>query len=255
MVMALSWNNGVSRSASAVSAGSRLRAALTAGAALVLLLAPLGGIEARSGQPPGHEHAKKERPKPLQAPLIAISIADQRLTLYDKGEVVTHAPVSTGMPGHPTPTGVFSVIAKETFHRSNIYSGAPMPFMQRITWSGVALHAGVLPGYPASHGCIRMPPEFAVRLYGLTRRGARVIIAHGEVRPVPFENPHLFTLLRPTDSPTGDLGQPTPASTPGVKTAETRTPAVMSDAADPAARTLAAVARPGEGAAAKNPVK
>ena len=252
--MALSWNNGVSRSASAVSAGSRLRAALTAGAALVLLLAPLGGIEARSAPLPGHQHAKKERPKPLQVPLIAISIADQRLTLYDKGEVVTRAPVSTGMPGHPTPTGVFSVIAKETFHRSNIYSGAPMPFMQRITWSGVALHAGVLPGYPASHGCIRMPPEFAVRLYGLTRRGARVIIAHGEVRPVPFENPHLFTLLRPTDTRTGDLGPPAPVSTPGVKTAETRTPAVMSDAADPAARTLAAVARPGEGAAAKTPV-
>ena len=122
-------------------------------------------------------HAKREQPKkepppkPLDMPLIEVSISKQQLTLYENGAPVAHSPVSTGMAGHPTPTGIFSVIGKEIFHRSNIYSGAPMPYMQRITWSGVAMHAGVLPGYPASHGCIRLPHDFAVRLYGLTRHG------------------------------------------------------------------------------------
>jgi hypothetical protein len=96
------------------------------------------------------------------------------------------------MEGHPTPLGVFSVISKQRWHRSNIYSAAPMPYMQRITWSGIALHAGVVPGHPASHGCIRLNNDFAVRLWHLTKRGTRVIIAHGDVQPVEITNPHLF---------------------------------------------------------------
>src|SRR5690242_21240059 len=95
--------------------------------------------------------------------------------------------------------GVFSVIQKQKYHQSNIYSGAPMPFMQRITWSGIALHAGVLPGYPASHGCIRMPPGFAVRMYGLTRIGARVLVTPGEVAPESFTHPLLTAFKTPTD--------------------------------------------------------
>ena len=87
---------------------------------------------------------------------------------------------------------VFSVIGKELWHRSNIYSAAPMPYMQRITWSGVAMHAGVLPGYPASHGCIRLPTEFAVRLWHTTKSGARVIIARNEIAPVEIAHPRLF---------------------------------------------------------------
>jgi hypothetical protein len=87
--------------------------------------------------------------------------------------------------------GVFSVIQKHRMHRSNIYSGAPMPFMQRITWSGVALHAGVLPGYPASHGCIRMPMAFAVKMWNWTRMGARVIITPGQITPANFAHPLL----------------------------------------------------------------
>ena len=79
--------------------------------------------------------------------------------------------------------GVFSVIQKDRYHHSNIYSGAPMPYMQRITWGGVALHAGVLPGYPASHGCIRMPGSFAVKMWGWTKMGARVIVTPGELSP------------------------------------------------------------------------
>jgi hypothetical protein len=89
--------------------------------------------------------------------------------------------------------GVFSVIQKQKFHRSNIYSGAPMPFMQRITWSGVAMHAGVLPGYPASHGCIRMPNAFAVKMYNWTRMGARVVITPGTITPENFSHPLLVT--------------------------------------------------------------
>ena len=197
-----------------------VRTILTSGIAIAVLIAALAPAEAayqRKTVYANRTHAKKEPPKALEVPIITISLSQQRLTVYDKGEVIAHAPVSTGMAGHPTPTGIFSVIGKEVFHRSNIYSGAPMPFMQRITWSGVALHAGVLPGYPASHGCIRMPPDFAVRLYGITRKGARVLVTRGEVTPVRFTDPHLFALSRPSDSSM-------------MKTAETRTPAVLSDA-------------------------
>ena len=121
---------------------------------------------------------EKLPPGPLH---IVISIKQQRLTLYANGQPFAHSPVSTGVPGHPTPQGVFSVIQKNLHHRSNIYSAAPMPYMQRITWSGVAMHQGMVPGYPASHGCIRLPREFAQRLWGITRVGARVIIAQDDV--------------------------------------------------------------------------
>src|ERR1700722_13217113 len=132
--------------------------------------------------------------KPQGPLIISISIAQQKLRVYDAHGLFAESPVSTGMPGHPTPMGVFSVIQKQKFHRSNIYSGAPMPFMQRITWSGVAMHAGVLPGYPASHGCIRMPPAFAVKMYGWTRMSARVIITPGEVTPASFSHPLLASV-------------------------------------------------------------
>ncbi|MBX9710358.1 MAG: L,D-transpeptidase [Xanthobacteraceae bacterium] len=135
----------------------------------------------------------KETSKPQGPVVIAISIEKQQLKIYDENGVFAESPVSTGMRGHSTPMGVFSVIGKEKYHRSNIYSGAPMPYMQRITWSGVAMHAGVLPGYPASHGCIRMPMNFAVRMYGWTRQGARVVITPGELSPVEISHPLLFT--------------------------------------------------------------
>ena len=128
-----------------------------------------------------------------QGPLIiAVSINNQHVKIYDTNGFFAEAPVSTGMRGHPTPMGVFSVIQKQRLHHSNIYSGAPMPFMQRITWSGVAMHAGVLPGYPASHGCIRMPPAFAVRMYNWTKMGARVFVTPGEIpTPSRFSHPLL----------------------------------------------------------------
>src|SRR2546430_3535904 len=107
-----------------------------------------------------------------------------RSTLYSDGQPIAYSRVSTGVPGHPTPTGVFSVIQKDRWHHSNIYSNAPMPFMQRITWSGVALHQGVVTGRPASHGCIRLTHDFARRLWSLTKVGVRVIVARDEVAPV-----------------------------------------------------------------------
>ena len=109
------------------------------------------------------------------------------------GEIAT-SPVSTGVPGHPTPLGVFSVIQKQVYHESNLYSAAPMPYMQRITWSGIALHAGMLPGHPASHGCIRLPRDFAVRIYALTKIGARVVVTADDPAPVAIEH---RTLLQP----------------------------------------------------------
>jgi hypothetical protein len=146
-----------------------------------------------------HRHTKSELAKTAQSkdapkgPLqIIISIADQRVSLYDHGALIARSSVSTGIQGHPSPLGVFSVISKQRWHRSNIYSGAPMPYMQRITWSGIALHAGVLPGRPASHGCIRLTNGFAIRLWHLTKRGTRVIIAHDDVQPAEITNPHLF---------------------------------------------------------------
>jgi lipoprotein-anchoring transpeptidase ErfK/SrfK len=135
----------------------------------------------------------KEAAKPRGPLIINVSINKQTVKIYDANGFFAEAPVSTGMAGHGTPMGAFSVIQKQKMHHSNIYSGAPMPFMQRITWSGVAMHAGVLPGYPASHGCIRMPMAFAVKMYGWTRMGARVIVTPGELAPAPFSHPLLVT--------------------------------------------------------------
>jgi lipoprotein-anchoring transpeptidase ErfK/SrfK len=138
--------------------------------------------------------AEKETGAKPQGPLIiSVSIQNQKVRIYDANGLFAESPVSTGMAGHPTPMGVFSIIQKHKFHHSNIYSGAPMPYMQRITWSGVAMHAGVLPGYPASHGCIRMPMAFAVKMWNWTRMGARVIVTPGEMTPASFSHPLLVT--------------------------------------------------------------
>lgn len=136
--------------------------------------------------------AEKETGAKPQGPLIiAISINQQKVRIYDANGFFAESPVSTGMKGHATPMGVFSIIQKHRMHHSNIYSGAPMPFMQRITWSGVAMHAGVLPGYPASHGCIRMPMAFATKMWNWTKMGARVIVTPGEMTPANFSHPLL----------------------------------------------------------------
>jgi lipoprotein-anchoring transpeptidase ErfK/SrfK len=136
--------------------------------------------------------AEKETSAKPQGPLIiAISINQQKVRIYDANGFFAESPVSTGTKSHPTPMGVFSIIQKHKMHHSNIYSGAPMPFMQRITWSGVAMHAGALPGYPASHGCIRLPMAFAAKMWNWTKMGARVIVTPGEMTPANFSHPLL----------------------------------------------------------------
>lgn len=150
---------------------------------------------ARHSYPKVAAEPKKDAPKPEGPLVIAVSIDKQRLKVFDANGVWAESPVSTGTRSNPTPTGVFSIIQKNKWHRSNLYSGAPMPYMQRITWSGVALHAGVLPGYPASHGCIRLPGDFAARMWGWTKLGARVIIAPGESEPVDIIHPRLIARI------------------------------------------------------------
>lgn len=148
---------------------------------------------------------EKEAGSKPQGPLIiSVSIDQQRVSLYDANGLYAESPVSTGMKGHSTPMGVFSVIQKQKYHQSNIYSGAPMPYMQRITWSGIAMHAGVLPGYPASHGCIRMPMSFAVKMYNWTRMGARVFVTPGTISPESFSHPLLVTQKVAPQQPIAD---------------------------------------------------
>ena len=143
-------------------------------------------------QKPAKEAAK---PDPIpEGPLtLVVSIANQHVTVFDRDTPIMESMVSTGIPGHPTPTGIFSVIEKQRYHASNIYSGAPMPYMQRITWSGIAMHQGVVPGHPASHGCIRLPEAFANRLFRTTKVGVRVLVTNHPVEPTEFSHPRLFT--------------------------------------------------------------
>jgi hypothetical protein len=141
-------------------------------------------------------------PAPKGPVLIVVSISRQHITVYDGDQQIATAPISSGMPGRPTPTGIFSVMEKDLYHESNIYSGAPMPHMERIAFSGIALHGGVLPGYPASHGCIRLPYDFARNLFGITQLATRVIVANDDLRPTSFSNPWLMAPLPPDDPAT-----------------------------------------------------
>jgi lipoprotein-anchoring transpeptidase ErfK/SrfK len=126
-------------------------------------------------------------------PVMAIvSLRRQQITIYDAEGWILQAPVSSGQSGRETPAGIFSVIQKEAEHYSNLYDDASMPHMQRLTWSGIALHGGVVPGHPASHGCIRLPYGFAERLFDMTSLGMRVIVAPADVAPVSIVHPALF---------------------------------------------------------------
>jgi hypothetical protein len=112
------------------------------------------------------------------APLmIIVNLSAQRAYVYRDGEPIAVTTVSTGRPGRESPTGTFEILAKERMHHYNIYDDAPMPFMQRLTWTGLSMHAGHLPGYPASHGCVRLPEKFAQQLFDLTETGETVVIS------------------------------------------------------------------------------
>src|SRR5690349_20059040 len=160
--------------------------ALATTAALTALVADAAAKQARAP-------AETVAPRPAGEPIMAIvSIKTQHVTFYDAEGWILRAPVSTGVSGRETPAGVFAVIEKDKDHHSTIYDDAWMPNMQRITWNGVALHGGPLPGYAASHGCVRMPYGFAEKLFDRTRIGMRVIIAPNDVAPVDFSHPALF---------------------------------------------------------------
>ena len=140
--------------------------------------------------------------------LLVVSIKNQKLHVYDADGEIASSRVSSGRPGFATPTGVFSILEKNVSHRSNIYSGAEMPYMQRITWSGIALHAGVVPGFRASHGCIRLPYSFSKKLYDITKLGSRVIVTGDDAEPVAFNHPKLFRPLPFDDASAMRLGTP-----------------------------------------------
>lgn len=140
--------------------------------------------------------------------VVLISLPLQTMNVYRNGILVGRSSVSTGTKGHRTPTGVFTILEKKETHFSNLYHNAPMPNMQRLTWGGIAMHSGNLPGYPASHGCIRMPYDFSKLLFSLTSRGCTVVIGD-ETKPQPHFAANPGILLAPKDF-TADMVKPLP---------------------------------------------
>jgi lipoprotein-anchoring transpeptidase ErfK/SrfK len=179
------------------------------------------------------QEAKKEPSGPIYA---VISLGDQHISVYEGTERIARSRVSTGQPGHATPPGVYSVIGRSRYHYSNLYGGAPMPWMQRITWSGVAMHAGVVPGYPASHGCIRLPYSFAPQMWNLTHMGSRVIIARRDTTPATISHPFLpLPKLQIAPSTLAAAERPSGGN---VELASLRTPATTAAVSPQAAKPL-----------------
>jgi peptidoglycan hydrolase-like protein with peptidoglycan-binding domain len=170
------------------------------GVAAIAVAVAAGPVYAkdRQARPGDSGVADTDNGEPL---FLVVSTGSQKVDIYRGTSLLTSSPVSTGTAAHPTFLGAFSIIEKQRWHHSNIYSGAPMPWMNRITWSGTALHAGVVPGYPASHGCIRLPYSFAPRLYQITRVGDNVVISRDRPAPALIEHPALFQPLPPPAPP------------------------------------------------------
>jgi hypothetical protein len=205
--------------------------------AVMVMLAATAAL----GALPTDVAAKPQRAAPTEAvapraagePIMAIvSIKSQQVTFYDADGWISRAPVSTGIKGRETPAGVFAVIEKDKDHHSTLYDDAWMPNMQRITWNGVALHGGPLPGYAASHGCVRMPFGFAEKEFDKTRIGMRVIISPIDAAPVDFSDPKLF-------QPSADAL----AAAPGRAEAVAREIADAAQAADSTKKAAAAATR------------
>jgi hypothetical protein len=145
--------------------------------------------------------------------VVVVSITEQRAYVYRNGILIGATTVSTGRPGYPTPVGVFTVLQKQKEHRSTLYDSAPMPYMERLTWDGVALHAGGLPGYPESHGCIHMPSEFARRLFEISSAGMTVVISADPTSPSWVAHPGFLT---PVSAVGGQPVDPTPIAPAGI---------------------------------------
>src|SRR5665213_1277583 len=167
------------------------RPAMVTLAAMAALMALTANAAARPAHPA--QSIEATAPRAAGEPIMAIvSIKSQRVTFYDSEGWILRAPVSTGTTGRETPAGVFALLEKDKDHHSTMYDDAWMPNMQRITWNGIALHGGPLPGYAASHGCVRMPYDFAEKLFDKTRIGMRVIISPLDAEPVDFTDKLLF---------------------------------------------------------------
>ena len=172
-----------------------VRAGLLCAAALGAVSLSLSPAIAGAVDHAAHAIAASTENDPLR---LVISRDEQRVDVYRGSELIASSPVSTGKRGYETPLGVYSILGKRKVHYSNRYGNAPMPFMQRITWSGIALHAGRVPGYPASHGCIRLPRDFAIKLFRMTRIGADVIVTSTPTRPQSLSHDFLFQPAAPT---------------------------------------------------------
>lgn len=179
---------------------------LVAAFSLALMQGPAFGAETEKDNPA--KDAVAEAAASAEPMTLIVSLDDQKVDVYRGTKLITSSNVSTGMRGHTTKSGVFTVLEKKRRHYSNLYNGAPMPWMQRLTWSGTALHAGALPGYPASHGCIRMPYSFAPKLFEMTEVGEHVVISRNHPKPRMIQHSKLF--------------QPLPMPTPPVVSKEDR---------------------------------
>ncbi len=227
--------------------GLKLTASILSGFGLAALL---GGATSDAFAKSGGSERAAAVPRPTTTAVMAIvSLNQQRVTVYDGEGQVLQSPVSTGQAGYETPAGIFTVLERKVEHYSNLYDDASMPFMQRLTWSGIALHAGVLPGRPASHGCIRMPIAFAERLFERTKLGMRVIVVRDDISPADFTHPALFKPF------SDDAGQPTAdAGSRGADKAQTLvanlSPAVLAPPTHPRRSARAIAAAKAEAAAA-----
>ena len=193
----------------------KLRRALTAALAGMMFVQPVAAAQGPPHEAPslasGPVQDAVNRLKPGQylwmpqiAPdgpvLVWVNLTTQRAIVFRNGVAIGISTISSGKPGHDTPTGVFTILQKHVEHHSNLYDNAPMPFMQRLTWAGVAMHGGQLPGYPASHGCVRLPLAFAKLLFGVTNIGLTVVVSKGEAVP------RFAPTGQPLSGPMGDSG-------------------------------------------------
>jgi hypothetical protein len=180
--------------------GFWLSACLLLAAALPLAAQPVPTPENPLDLKPG-QYLWHPEISPAGPIVLVVSLDEQRAYVYRNGIAIGMTTISSGKAGHETPTGVFTILQKNKDHRSNLYNNAPMPYMQRLTWDGIALHGGSLPGYPASHGCVRLPQAFAQKLFAETRRGDTVVVADGRSSPMTLVYPAVLAPVTARGTP------------------------------------------------------
>ncbi|WP_162301360.1 L,D-transpeptidase [Cognatilysobacter segetis] len=182
---------------------------------LALAVSSASAVVPATWKPRPGEYVWQPAIAPAGPLLIVVSLPLQQLHVYRNGVRIGASSISSGKPGHETPVGLFTILQKEVEHYSNLYDSAPMPFMQRLTWDGVALHAGVVPGRPASHGCIRLPEAFAKALFNATRTGDTVIVTDRQAQPGIAAAGEVLRGLPSSDAPAASGDFWTPELSPG----------------------------------------